>query len=164
MLRPLIKTIISYKYPLIDNPFYENDYLIGSSELAKLILISEKETNRTLEDLEEKIKVLSAVIFGSITERYTKRKIRLNPDSDIDLFIRIKDYNKSKSYFTTIFKKNFYEYKKSLFDRKNRRKEKGIFLLDKLNVIISEKKLRDWEESQGIGFYIDNFYSLNLSR
>ncbi len=74
MLRPLIKTIISYKYPLIDNPFYENDYLIGSSELAKLILISEKETNRTLEDLEEKIKVLSAVIFGSITERYTKRK------------------------------------------------------------------------------------------
>jgi len=107
MLRPLIKTIISYKYPLIDNPFYENDYLIGSSELAKLILISEKETNRTLEDLEEKIKVLSAVIFGSITERYTKRKIRLNPDSDIDLFIRIKDYNKSKSYFTIIFKKKF---------------------------------------------------------
>ncbi len=156
MLRPIIKTVQSYKYPLVDNPFYDNNgNLIGEERLIKTILDAERETS---EDLSLKVEVLSAAIFGSVAERYTRRKIRLNPNSDLDLFVELNPYNFNLDA-ASLFSSNLY----SLYEEERQKDNTGIFLLP-LHLRVSYKSLGEWEEDQGFGFFIDNYYPLLLKQ
>ncbi len=203
VLRPIIQSFRNFKYPLIDNPFYtfsddSNSLRLKEEEaLKKVLLVSEQNTKRLL-GLEGRI-IQSAIIFGSITGRYTKRKIKLNPNSDLDLYVHIKDYfssydekrleeflkanmeeetlrRRQEYYSNTLvairmlknvlrqnITQNFYsERKKREEEQKNSIGEyKGIFSLS-LDLHIDTLKLGEWEERQGIGFYIENFYPIIL--
>ncbi len=187
VLRPIITTLYNLRYPLVDNPFYDNNgNLIGEERLIKTILDAERETS---EDLSLKVEVLSAAIFGSVAERYTRRKIRLNPNSDLNLFVRLKDpfenyteqelerflnssgteeyYGKNifvmKMYSERIFKETFRQNVLESYEIEKQKDNTGIFLLS-LSLVVSYKPLRDWEEDQGLGFFIDNFYPLFLPK
>lgn len=177
MLRPLVKGISSLKYPLIDNPFYdEKGKLIGENKLVELILEAENEANQNIFGNEFYIPIKSAVIFGSLTERYKRKKIRLNPNSDIDLFLQVKNNlgEQIKSKYNSTEYENFFLYSAFTTELVSVLKEKyhsfrknnifGLFLLKEMDIVISQKRLGEWERDQGVGFYIENFYSLNLKR
>ncbi len=161
MLRPSIKRIGSLKYPLIDNPFYdERGKLIGENKLVELILQSENEANQNIFGGEFYILIQSAVIFGSLTERYKRKKIRLKPTSDIDLFLHIAVPYSLYSIFapelSSILTQKYNSYREENIE--------GLFSLSTLSVITSQKRLGEGEIDQGLGFYIESYYPLNLER
>ena len=178
MLRPSIKRIGSLKYPLIDNPFYdEKGKLIGENKLVELILEAENESNQNIFGGEFYIPIHSAVIFGSLTERYKRKKIRLNPNSDIDLFLQVENTLKEQikiKYGSIEDHESFFLYSAFTIELINVLKEKyssfrknnilGLFFLKEIDIVISQKRLGEWEMDQGIGFYIESYYPLNLER